>query len=39
MDLSNATDAQTMIPVEDFDHGTSFHRDTLGIPLLERSRQ
>lgn len=34
MDLSNATVAQVMIPVEDFDRGVSFYRDVLGIPLL-----
>ncbi len=34
MNLSNATVAQVMIPVEDFDRGTSFYRDILGIPFL-----
>ena len=34
MDLSDATIAQVMIPVEDFDRGISFYRDTLGIPFL-----
>lgn len=34
MNLSNATVAQIMIPVEDFDRGTSFYRDILGIPFL-----
>ena len=34
MNLSNATVAQLMIPVEDFDRGVSFYRDVLGIPFL-----
>jgi methylmalonyl-CoA/ethylmalonyl-CoA epimerase len=34
MDLSKATIAQLMIPVEDFDRGVSFYRDVLGIPFL-----
>ena len=34
MNLSNATVAQVMIPIEDFDRGTAFYRDTLGIPFL-----
>lgn len=34
MDLANATVAQLMIPVEDFDRGVSFYRDVLGIPFL-----
>jgi len=34
MNLSNATVAQIMIPVEDFDRGVSFYRDVLGIPFL-----
>jgi len=34
MNLSNATVTQVMIPIEDFDRGTAFYRDTLGIPLL-----
>ena len=34
MDLSDATIAQVMIPVEDFDRGISFYRDVLGIPFL-----
>jgi len=34
MDLSNATVAQVMIPVEEFDRGVSFYRNTLGIPFL-----
>ncbi|SRR5947207_3096510 len=34
MNLSNASVAQVLIPVEDFDRGTSFYRDVLGIPFL-----
>ena len=34
MDLANATVAQIMIPVDDFDQGVSFYRDVLGIPFL-----
>ena len=34
MDLADATVAQLMIPVEDFDRGVSFYRDILGIPFL-----
>jgi methylmalonyl-CoA/ethylmalonyl-CoA epimerase len=34
MDLANATIAQLMIPVENFDRGVSFYRDILGIPFL-----
>ena len=34
MNLSNATVAQVMIPVEDLDRGVSFYRDVLGIPFL-----
>ena len=34
MDLSNAAVAQVMIPVDDFDRGVSFYRETLGIPFL-----
>src|SRR5262245_26130927 len=34
MNLLDATVAQVMIPVEDFDLGTSFYRDILGIRLL-----
>jgi len=34
MSLSNATVGQLMIPVEDFDRGVSFYRDTLGLPFL-----
>ena len=34
MDLSNATVAQFLIPVDDLDRGVSFYRDTLGLPFL-----
>lgn len=34
MNLSNATIAQLLIPVEDFDRGVAFYRDVLGIPFL-----
>ena len=34
MNLSNATVAQVMIPVEDLDRGVLFYRDVLGIPFL-----
>lgn len=34
MNLANATIAQLMIPVEDFEKGVAFYRDTLGIPFL-----
>ena len=34
MNLANAKIAQFLIPVEDFDRGVAFYRDTLGIPFL-----
>ncbi len=34
MNLSNATIAQIMLPVADFERGVSFYRDTLGLPFL-----
>lgn len=34
MNLANATVAQFLIPVEEFDRGVAFYRDTLGFPLL-----
>ncbi len=34
MNLSDSSVAQIMIPVEDFERGTSFYRDILGIPFL-----
>ena len=34
MNLSNATVGQIMIPVDDFDGGTAFYRDVLGLRFL-----
>ncbi len=34
MDLSSATVAQILVPVDDFERGVAFYRDTLGIPFL-----
>ena len=34
MNLANAKIAQLLIPVEDFEQGVAFYRDTLGIPFL-----
>ena len=34
MNLSNATVAQVMIPIEDLERAVSFYRDVLGIPFL-----
>jgi methylmalonyl-CoA/ethylmalonyl-CoA epimerase len=34
VDLADATVAQILIPVDDFDKGVAFYRDTLGIPFL-----
>jgi methylmalonyl-CoA/ethylmalonyl-CoA epimerase len=34
MNLSKSEVAQLMIPVDDFERGSAFYRDTLGIPLL-----
>ncbi|MGO9636293.1 MAG: VOC family protein [Steroidobacteraceae bacterium] len=34
MNLANATICQLLIPVDDFERGVKFYRDTLGIPLL-----
>ena len=34
MNLSDASVAQVMIPVDDFERGVSFYRDVLGIPFL-----
>jgi methylmalonyl-CoA/ethylmalonyl-CoA epimerase len=34
MNLSNASVAQIMIPVDDFDRGVAFYRDVLGLPFL-----
>jgi methylmalonyl-CoA/ethylmalonyl-CoA epimerase len=34
MNLSDATIAQLLIPVDDFDQGVAFYRDVLGLPFL-----
>jgi methylmalonyl-CoA/ethylmalonyl-CoA epimerase len=34
MNLSSATIGQLMIPVDNFDRGVAFYRDTLGLPFL-----
>jgi predicted enzyme related to lactoylglutathione lyase len=34
MDLADAKVAQLMVPVSDFEKGTAFYRDVLGLPLL-----
>jgi predicted enzyme related to lactoylglutathione lyase len=34
MNLAEAKISQILIPVEDFDSGVAFYRDTLGIPFL-----
>ena len=34
MNLSNATVAQILIPVDDFERGVAFYRDTLGLSFL-----
>lgn len=34
MDLANARIAQLLIPVDDFERGVAFFRDTLGLPFL-----
>lgn len=34
MNLSDATIGQILIPVDDFERGVAFYRDTLGLPLL-----
>jgi len=34
VDLSNATIGQVMIPVDDFDRGMAFYKNTLGLPFL-----
>ena len=34
MNLANAKIGQLLVPIEDFDKGVAFYRDTLGIPLL-----
>src|SRR5262245_45925915 len=34
VNLSDAAVTQVMIPVDDYERGIAFYRDTLGIPLL-----
>jgi predicted enzyme related to lactoylglutathione lyase len=34
MNLANARIGQLLIPVDEFDQGVAFYRDTLGIPFL-----
>ena len=34
MNLADATITQLLIPIDDFERGVSFYRDTLAIPLL-----
>src|SRR5260370_15596099 len=34
MNLANASIAQVMIPIEDFERGVAFYRDVLGLPFL-----
>ena len=34
MDLANAKIGQLSIPVQDFERGVAFYRDTLGLPFL-----
>src|SRR5262245_49732607 len=34
MNLADATVAQVLIPVDDFEKGVAFYRDVLGIPFL-----
>jgi catechol 2,3-dioxygenase-like lactoylglutathione lyase family enzyme len=34
MDPTNATVGQVMTPVDDFEAGTAFYRDVLGLPFL-----
>jgi methylmalonyl-CoA/ethylmalonyl-CoA epimerase len=34
MDLANAKVAQVLIPVDDFEKGVAFYRDTLGLPFM-----
>ena len=34
MNLSDARVAQLLVPVEDFEKGVAFYRDTLGLPFL-----
>jgi methylmalonyl-CoA/ethylmalonyl-CoA epimerase len=34
MTLADATIGQLLIPIEDFERGTAFYRDVLGLPFL-----
>ncbi|MBV9659330.1 MAG: hypothetical protein JO295_14615 [Verrucomicrobia bacterium] len=34
MNLSTATVAQVLIPLNDFERGATFYRDVLGLPFL-----
>jgi len=34
MNLADATIGQLLIPIEDFERGTAFYRDVLGLPFL-----
>jgi Predicted enzyme related to lactoylglutathione lyase len=34
MDLANATVAQLLVPIDDFDGGVTFFKDVLGLPHL-----
>src|ERR1700751_4367530 len=34
MNLANAKVAQLLVPVDDFERGVAFYRDTLGVPFL-----
>lgn len=34
MNLADATIAQLLIPIDDFERGVAFYRDVLGLPLL-----
>ena len=34
MNLAAATIGQLLVPVDDFDRGVAFYRDTLGLPFL-----
>jgi methylmalonyl-CoA/ethylmalonyl-CoA epimerase len=34
MNLANATIAQLLIPIDEFERGVAFYRDVLGIPFL-----
>jgi len=34
MNLADATIAQVMLPIDDFERGVAFYRDVLGLPFL-----